>query len=223
MASMWATFTSFLYIYLFIPLCTPGEPSLHLPAGIIPSAFARAPRALRFPCVRTRRQRPDDGRVMTAWCSERTKALISIEFASIYGSCAVGPPINPSEQPGAQQQRSRPGPRCRKANCCFRSWSRKRGTIAPQNGDSVAAMGTRAVMEAGAAFRCWFRGLRSRSRPLFAAQQTWTHSPLHTPPESTPLCACHALALHLQLRRRGINAKIKSGLNPKFQRRRMCD
>ena len=44
----------------------------------------------------------------TAWCSERTKALISIEFASIYGSCANEPPIDPSEQPGAQQQRSRP-------------------------------------------------------------------------------------------------------------------
>ena len=45
-----------------IPLCTPGEPSLHLPAGIIPSAFARAARARRFPCARTRRERPDGGR-----------------------------------------------------------------------------------------------------------------------------------------------------------------
>ena len=45
-----------------IPLCTPGEPSGHLRTGIIPSAFARAARARRFPCARTRRERPDDGR-----------------------------------------------------------------------------------------------------------------------------------------------------------------
>ena len=111
-------------------------------------------RALRarsvFPaCARDANVRTTVG-VTTAWCSERTKALISIKFASIYGSCAVEPPINPSEQPGAQQQRSRPAVRCRKASCCFRSWRKSQRLRRRTHGDSVAAMGTRAVMEAGA-------------------------------------------------------------------------